>query len=98
MSEQSALAFAERVTNDEAFRDRLAAAPDRAARQAIAQEEGYDLGPADVPAIKAALGMEDISDDDLERIAGQVGSPTGDSDEPLNPTATFAIGIHIATG
>jgi len=94
MSEQGALAFAERVMNDEAFRDRLAAGSDRAARQAIAKEEGYDLGPEDMPAIKAALGMEELSDDDLERIAGQVGASTEDAGEPFNPAYTFALTVH----
>ena len=73
MSDQSVLAYAERIKNDEAFRLSLGAAPDGAARRAIAQEAGYDVSPEDIPAIKAALGLDEISDEDLERVAGGTG-------------------------
>ena len=77
MSEQSAIAYAERIKNDSEFRLSLAAAPDREARRAVAQEAGYDVGAEDVPAIKAALGFSEISDEDLERVAGGTGGASG---------------------
>jgi predicted ribosomally synthesized peptide with nif11-like leader len=87
MSDQSVIAYAERIKNDEAFRLSLGAAPDGAARRAIAQEAGYDVSPDDVPAIRAALGLDEISDEDLERVAG--GTGMGSSAETDSQWATI---------
>ena len=84
MTEETVTAFVERLSSDEAFRNRLAAAPTPEERQEMAREAGYDLGAGDMPAIKAALGIEELSDDDLEKVAGGIG------------TATATIGISVA--
>ena len=84
MTEETVRAFVERLSSDEAFRNRLAAAPTPEERQEMAREAGYDLGAGDMPAIKAALGIEELSDDDLEKVAGGIG------------TATATIGIGVA--
>lgn len=91
MSDQSAIAFAERLRSDEAFRSRLEAAPDRAAWETIAREAGYDVGAEDLPAIKAALGFDELSDEDLERVAG-VGGGT-ETPHDGGPTTTGIIPI-----
>lgn len=90
MTEKSATAFAERLMNDPAFRERLLSAPNPAAGQAIVTDAGYDLSPGDLPALKAALGISDVSDDDLERIAGGVGEP-GWSNDPITCCVTSAF-------
>lgn len=96
MSEQGAIAFAERIKSDEAFCERLAAAPDAAARRSIAAEAGYDVSRDDLPAMKAALGLEELSDADLERIAQGtgVGAAAGPEDEEPSP-AVFALAIVV---
>lgn len=76
MSGEAAVAFAERVKSDEAFQSRLAGAAGPAARLAIAREEGFDLGHDDVAAVKRSLGVEELSDEDLDHIAGGVGTST----------------------
>ena len=70
MTGETVKAFVERLSSDEAFRDRLAAAPTPEERQEMARAAGYDLGAGDMPAIKSTLGIEELSDVDLEKVAG----------------------------
>ena len=76
MTQETATAFVERISTDEAFRDRLAAAATSEERRQIAREAGYDLSSNDLPAIKEALGIKELSDADLEKVAGGVGTDT----------------------
>jgi predicted ribosomally synthesized peptide with nif11-like leader len=76
MTEETIKAFVERLSSDEAFRDRLAAAPTPEERQEMARAAGYDVGAEDMPAIKSALGIEELSDEDLEKVAGGIGTAT----------------------
>ena len=70
MTQESATAFAERISTDEAFRDRLTAASTPEERRQIAGEAGFDVSRNDLPAIRGALGIEELSDEDLEKVAG----------------------------
>jgi predicted ribosomally synthesized peptide with nif11-like leader len=76
MTEETIKAFAERVSSDEAFRDQLAGAATPEERQGIVRAAGYDLSAEDMPAIKSAFGIEELSDEDLEKVAGGVGYAT----------------------
>lgn len=76
MSSDLATAFVERLQSDVMFQSRLAAEDSPAERLAFAREEGFDLSSEDVDAIKSALGIEELSDDDLEKVAGGFGSAT----------------------
>ncbi|MDA8354976.1 MAG: Nif11-like leader peptide family RiPP precursor [Actinomycetota bacterium] len=93
MTEETVKAFVERLSSDEAFRDRLAAAPTPEERQEMAREAGYDLSAEDMPAIKSALGIEELSDEDLEKVAGGIGTVT-----VAAATATAgAVGTAVGT-
>jgi predicted ribosomally synthesized peptide with nif11-like leader len=87
VSSEAAAAFAERLKTDESFQTTLAAAPDPAARLAIAREEGFDLGRDDVAAVKKALAIGELSDEDLERVAGGIGTTTS--------VATSAVTVSV---
>jgi predicted ribosomally synthesized peptide with nif11-like leader len=73
---EAASAFVERLKTDEALRAKLAGADDRAERLALVRAEGFDLAADDIDAVKKALGVEELSDEDLERIAGGTGTGT----------------------
>lgn len=79
MTTDAATAFVERLRSDEAFQQKLAGAASREERREIAREAGYELSEADLPAIKAAFGVQELSDEDLERVAGGVGQETGEA-------------------
>jgi predicted ribosomally synthesized peptide with nif11-like leader len=76
MATEAATAFAERLKSDEAFQAKLAGAADRAERLALAKEAGFDLSADDIGAVKQALGIEELSDEDLARVAGGIGTTT----------------------
>ncbi len=76
MSKDAAISFAERLKTDDAFQARLSGAADSSERLAILQAEGFDLSKDDVAAVKQALGIEELSDEDLERVAGGAGETT----------------------
>lgn len=85
MSKAGATAFAERLTSDEAFRSKLAEA-DRAERLTLVRAEGFDLSADDVGAVKEALGIEELSEADLERVAGGGGTTTS-----VVSSATYSV-------
>jgi predicted ribosomally synthesized peptide with nif11-like leader len=70
VTEDAARAFAERLTSDEAFAGRLASAPTTEDRQRMAEEAGYHVTSDDLATIKSTLRIEEISDEELENIAG----------------------------
>jgi predicted ribosomally synthesized peptide with nif11-like leader len=76
MTTEAVTAFAERLKSDEALRAKLAGAADRAERLALVRAEGFEVSAGDVGAVKQALGIEELSDEDLEKLAGGVGSTT----------------------
>jgi predicted ribosomally synthesized peptide with nif11-like leader len=76
MTTEAATAFVERLKTDEAFGSKLAGASSKEERLALARKEGFELSADDVGAVKEALGIEELSEADLERIAGGSGTTT----------------------
>lgn len=75
MSQEAVQAFVERVNDDEAFRDELVAAGDNDARLRIARAAGFDLTADDFTRLRAQH-MEELSEEDLQLIAGGKGGST----------------------
>jgi predicted ribosomally synthesized peptide with nif11-like leader len=70
--------FAETLNRNKAFRDELAAAQTPKERLRIANEAGFDIDETDRDAIRDALNIEELCDEDLERVArGVDGAPWG---------------------
>jgi predicted ribosomally synthesized peptide with nif11-like leader len=70
MSAEGATALYERVSSDEGFRGQLEAAKTPEEKRRIVTEAGYDVTPDDLPTIKSLAGMTELSDEDLEKVAG----------------------------
>ena len=70
MSAEGAAALFERITTDENFRSEVEGAATPNEKHRIVTEAGYDVTPDDIPQIKSLAGVEEISDDDLEKVAG----------------------------
>ncbi len=88
MTEETVRAFAERITTDEEFARRLGSASSPDERLKMANDAGYDLSASDLSAIKTALSVEELSDEDLEKVAGGIGATT---------TATAGAAVATAT-
>ncbi|MCL5947649.1 MAG: Nif11-like leader peptide family RiPP precursor [Actinobacteria bacterium] len=89
MTEEAVRAFAERVTTDEDFARKLGSASSPDERLKMANEAGYALSASDLSAVKAALNVEELSDEDLEKVAGGFGTGTA---------VATATGIALASG
>ncbi len=85
MTEETVRAFAERITTDEEFARRLGSASSPDERLKMANDAGYDLSASDLSAIKTALSVEELSDEDLEKVAGGIGATTTPPPEPPPP-------------
>ena len=70
MSVENAKAFLSRVASDEAFKKSLENAPNEEARKAIVKEAGYDFTKAEMESLLAADGEGELSDEELEAVAG----------------------------
>jgi len=75
MSQEAVQAFVERVNDDETFRDSLIAAADNDVRLQMAQAAGFDITAEDLAELRRQAGVEELSEEDLQRIAG--GGTTG---------------------
>ncbi len=91
MTEETVRAFAERITTDEEFARRLGSASSPDERLKMANDAGYDLSASDLSAIKTALNVEELSDEDLEKVAGGIGATTAGA-----ATATAAATVSAA--
>lgn len=76
MSSDSAVAFVERIRSDSEFQAKLADAQGPAERVALAREAGFDVSTEDIGAIRSTLGIEELSDEELERVAGGMSTTT----------------------
>jgi predicted ribosomally synthesized peptide with nif11-like leader len=76
MSAEGATAFFERVTSDEQFRTQLEAAETPDDKHRIVTDAGYDLSRDDLSIIRNLAGMNELSDEDLEKVAGGAGAET----------------------
>jgi predicted ribosomally synthesized peptide with nif11-like leader len=76
MSVENVKAFLEKASNDETFRGQLAAAGDSDARLAVARQAGYDftVEEFDTTVAKLEAAADELSEDDLESVAGGMGS------------------------
>jgi predicted ribosomally synthesized peptide with nif11-like leader len=89
MSQEAALAAADRLKSDQAFRDEVGAAGDDAARLEVITGAGFDVVAEDKDAILAALQTSDgeVSDAQLEGVAGAgwnlPGQPGFDPNQPI---------------
>jgi predicted ribosomally synthesized peptide with nif11-like leader len=70
MTSEAVNAFIERVGSDPAFRDQLAAAPTLEERLQIANAADFAIDAADLQAIRLTLQVEELSDEDLDAVAG----------------------------
>ena len=70
MSAQAVTALFERVSSDEEFRARLEAAATPEEKHRIVSEAGYEVTRDDVSVIRELAGVQELSDEDLENVAG----------------------------
>ena len=70
MTEEAIKSFVEKLSTDEEFANKLASAPTPEERLKIANDAGFAISASDVDGIKAALNIEELSDEDLEKVAG----------------------------
>ena len=96
MTEETVRAFAERITTDEEFARRLGSASSPDERLKMAKDAGYDLSASDLSAIKTALSVEELSDEDLEKVAGGIGA-SASVGAATATAATAAVTIATAT-
>jgi predicted ribosomally synthesized peptide with nif11-like leader len=92
MTTESAQAFAERLNADKAFQDQLAGLSTPEDRLRMAKDAGYTIEPADIDTIRSTMGVEDIADEDLERVAGGM----TDQEMLLIATSTPTVAIVAA--
>ena len=89
MSQEAVQALVERVSDDETLRDQMIAAGDNDTRLRMAQEAGFDVTAEDLAELRAQAGVEELSEEDLQKIAGGA----------LNNTqVTIASGVMIVSG
>jgi len=96
MTEETVRAFAERITTDEEFARRLGSASSPDERLKMANDAGYDLSASDLSAIKTALSVEELSDEDLEKVAGGIGATTTATAGAAVATATATVTAAVA--
>jgi predicted ribosomally synthesized peptide with nif11-like leader len=77
MSKEGATALYGRISSDEAFSAQLEAAETPDDKRRIVTEAGYDVGRDDLSTVRKLAGMSEISDEDLEKVAGGMGDITG---------------------
>ena len=86
MSAQAVTALFERVRSDEEFRGRLEAAATPEEKHRIVSEAGYEVTREDVSVIRELAGVRELSDEDLEKVAGGKGTPTN-----IGPTGAAGV-------
>jgi predicted ribosomally synthesized peptide with nif11-like leader len=70
MSAEGVTALYERVNSDEEFRAQLEAAETPDDKRRIVTDAGYDVSTDDLPTVKKLAGISELSDEDLEKVAG----------------------------
>jgi predicted ribosomally synthesized peptide with nif11-like leader len=72
MSVESAKKFVERLANDAEFRAQVESASDPLAKKKLVQAAGYDFDMADISAVLPQSAGGELSDAELEGVAGGV--------------------------
>lgn len=70
MSKQGITALYERAQADDEFIARLEAASSPEEKHRIVSEAGFDVEPDDLDTLRSVAGLSELSDEDLERVAG----------------------------
>ena len=91
MTEEAIKSFVEKLSTDETFANKLASAATPEERLKIANDAGFAVSASDLSAIKTALSVEELSDEDLEKVAGGIGAST------TAAIGTAAVGTAAAT-
>lgn len=91
MTEEAIKSFVEKLSTDEEFANKLASAPTPEERLKIANDAGFAISASDVDGIKAALNIEELSDEDLEKVAGGMGTNT------IVSAVTIGMGSAVAS-
>ncbi|HEX6510214.1 MAG TPA: Nif11-like leader peptide family RiPP precursor [Chloroflexota bacterium] len=77
MSAEAARALSERLRSDEKFRAQfvaqLAAAETPDDKRRVLTDAGYDVSLGELPTLQKLAGMSELSDEELENLAGGVG-------------------------
>jgi predicted ribosomally synthesized peptide with nif11-like leader len=87
VSEKGVAALLQRLESDQGFRERLEAAPTNEARKQMIEDAGFDVQPSDRSTALSMIGLQELSDADLEKIAGGVSTTA---------VATAAVGSASA--
>ena len=80
MSEEQLKAFLEKVKGDSSLQEKLKAASDADAALAIAKEAGFAITAEDIQSMQSAT---DLSDDDIEGLAGGLAPKAGASTKSM---------------
>jgi predicted ribosomally synthesized peptide with nif11-like leader len=89
MSAAGATALFERVSSDEEFRAQLVAAPTPEEKHRIVAEAGYEVTRDDLPVMRNLAGVSELSDEDVEKVAGGL-IPTPGLSGSWGPQAAMA--------
>jgi predicted ribosomally synthesized peptide with nif11-like leader len=89
MSVQGVTAFWERIQSDERFRERIEQAATPQEKHQVLVAAGYEVSRGDLDTLRSLAGMREVSDEDLEKVAGGGGTATGIG---WGGSATVAIG------
>jgi predicted ribosomally synthesized peptide with nif11-like leader len=76
MSAEGVTALYERVSSDEEFRAQLEAAETPDDKRRIVTDAGFDVSTDDLPTLKKLAGISELSDEDLEKVAGGADATT----------------------
>ena len=95
MTEEAIKSFVEKLSTDETFANKLASAATPEERLKIANDAGFAVSASDLSAIKAAINIEELSDEDLEKVAGGIGATAGAAVATGYATAT-ATAVAVA--
>jgi predicted ribosomally synthesized peptide with nif11-like leader len=91
MSAEGATALYERVSSDEEFRTQLEAAETPDDKRRMVTEAGYDVSTDDLSTVRNLAGVSDLSDEDLEKVAG--GVSTTDTVIAIGSAIGFAAAV-----
>src|SRR5215471_2726630 len=88
MSAEGATALFERISSDEEFQAQLEGAETPEEKRRIVTEAGYDVSRDDLPTIRKLSGVSELSDEDLESVAGGI----------RTSAAIVAGGVYVIAG